>query len=231
MYTEVEFAIESQFIRQALDDSEPIADLQVNKQRVPYCQVRTKLIGICTRSLIGCMSIWDRALRLIGYCLLRNIICWKTGQLVSGLPDANRRTALQPLAGKWRHFATVRGWCSRLLAFHTSDSRRGRSRIYACGNSCPTMPLIGGFSRGSPVSPILAFRRSSTLTSLHPHFSTLPKYYLEGYRWLLTPHPSPERTALSLRLLNPLLSIVNFLGNLPKWRRLVRVLHIGPAHL
>ncbi|KAJ8868666.1 hypothetical protein PR048_030205 [Dryococelus australis] len=39
MYTEVDFSIGSQFIRHALDDSEPIADLQGNKWRVPYCQV------------------------------------------------------------------------------------------------------------------------------------------------------------------------------------------------
>ncbi|KAJ8878094.1 hypothetical protein PR048_022561 [Dryococelus australis] len=31
------------------------------------------------------------------------------------------------------------------------------------------MPLIGGFSRGSPVSPAFAFRRRSILNSLHPH--------------------------------------------------------------
>ncbi|KAJ8878498.1 hypothetical protein PR048_019076 [Dryococelus australis] len=40
-------------------------------------------------------------------------------------------------------------------------SRRGRSRIFARG----TMPLAGRFSRGSPVSPALAFHRCSILTS------------------------------------------------------------------
>ncbi|KAJ8866142.1 hypothetical protein PR048_033666 [Dryococelus australis] len=35
--------------------------------------------------------------------------------------------------------------------------------------SCRTMPLVGGFSRGSPVSPALSFRCCSILTSLHPH--------------------------------------------------------------
>ncbi|KAJ8877999.1 hypothetical protein PR048_022462 [Dryococelus australis] len=38
VYTEVTFAIGSQLIRNAQDDSEPIADLQRNKHRVPYCQ-------------------------------------------------------------------------------------------------------------------------------------------------------------------------------------------------
>ncbi|KAJ8886795.1 hypothetical protein PR048_013007 [Dryococelus australis] len=33
---------------------------------------------------------------------------------------------------------------------------------------CRTMPLVGGFSRGFPVSPTLAFRRCSILNSLHP---------------------------------------------------------------
>ncbi|KAJ8876123.1 hypothetical protein PR048_024032 [Dryococelus australis] len=32
--------------------------------------------------------------------------------------------------------------------------------------SCRTMPLVGGFSRGSPVSPTLSFRRCSILTSI-----------------------------------------------------------------
>ncbi|KAJ8873818.1 hypothetical protein PR048_024654 [Dryococelus australis] len=38
VYTEVDFAIGSQFVRHALDDSEPIADLQGNNKRVPCCQ-------------------------------------------------------------------------------------------------------------------------------------------------------------------------------------------------
>ncbi|KAJ8886299.1 hypothetical protein PR048_012510 [Dryococelus australis] len=39
VYTEVTFAIESEFIRHALDDSAPIADLQENKRQIPYCQM------------------------------------------------------------------------------------------------------------------------------------------------------------------------------------------------
>ncbi|KAJ8894902.1 hypothetical protein PR048_000209 [Dryococelus australis] len=35
--------------------------------------------------------------------------------------------------------------------------------------SCRTIPLAAGFSRGSPVSPALAFQRRSILTLLHPH--------------------------------------------------------------
>ncbi|KAJ8871390.1 hypothetical protein PR048_027707 [Dryococelus australis] len=39
VYTEVTRAIGSQFIRHALDDSTPIADLQSNTKRIPYCQI------------------------------------------------------------------------------------------------------------------------------------------------------------------------------------------------
>ncbi|KAJ8867352.1 hypothetical protein PR048_031153 [Dryococelus australis] len=35
--------------------------------------------------------------------------------------------------------------------------------------SCRTSPLVGGFSRGSPISPALAFRHCSILTSRHAH--------------------------------------------------------------
>ncbi|KAJ8885902.1 hypothetical protein PR048_012108 [Dryococelus australis] len=39
IYTEVTLAIGSEPIRHALDDSAPIADLQGNKKRIPYCQM------------------------------------------------------------------------------------------------------------------------------------------------------------------------------------------------
>ncbi|KAJ8886129.1 hypothetical protein PR048_012338 [Dryococelus australis] len=39
VYTEVTFAIGSQFIRHALDDSAPTADLQENNKRIPYCKM------------------------------------------------------------------------------------------------------------------------------------------------------------------------------------------------
>ncbi|KAJ8866258.1 hypothetical protein PR048_032101 [Dryococelus australis] len=37
---------------------------------------------------------------------------------------------------------------------------------FRMGESCQTMPLVGGFSRGSPVPPSLSFRRRSILTSI-----------------------------------------------------------------
>ncbi|KAJ8885937.1 hypothetical protein PR048_012143, partial [Dryococelus australis] len=39
VYTEVTFATGLEFIRHALDDSAPIADLRGNKKRIPYCQM------------------------------------------------------------------------------------------------------------------------------------------------------------------------------------------------
>ncbi|KAJ8870958.1 hypothetical protein PR048_027260 [Dryococelus australis] len=41
--------------------------------------------------------------------------------------------------------------------------------------SCRTKPLVGGFSRVSPVSPALSFRRCSIITSLHLHRLPRPR--------------------------------------------------------
>ncbi|KAJ8894261.1 hypothetical protein PR048_006873 [Dryococelus australis] len=40
----------------------------------------------------------------------------------------------------------------------------GRLPDFCMRESCRTMPLVGGFSRGSPVSPVLSFRRCNILT-------------------------------------------------------------------
>ncbi|KAJ8867115.1 hypothetical protein PR048_032978 [Dryococelus australis] len=48
------------------------------------------------------------------------------------------------------------GIVDRLLALHLGEPNS------IPGGSCRTMPLVGGFSRGYPVSPALAFRRRST---------------------------------------------------------------------
>ncbi|KAJ8866586.1 hypothetical protein PR048_032445 [Dryococelus australis] len=45
------------------------------------------------------------------------------------------------------------------------QSPAGSQDFLMC-ESCRTMPLVGGFSRGSPVSPALSFRRCSILTSI-----------------------------------------------------------------
>ncbi|KAJ8885985.1 hypothetical protein PR048_012191 [Dryococelus australis] len=54
VYTEVTLAIGSEFIRHALDDSTPIANLQGNKKRIPYCKMwgntgagNSQLTNIC----------------------------------------------------------------------------------------------------------------------------------------------------------------------------------------
>ncbi|KAJ8870168.1 hypothetical protein PR048_029181 [Dryococelus australis] len=50
-----------------------------------------------------------------------------------------------------------------LVASHLGDPGSISGRVTA--ESCRTMPLVGGFSRGSPVSPAISFRRCSILTS------------------------------------------------------------------
>ncbi|KAJ8898280.1 hypothetical protein PR048_003640 [Dryococelus australis] len=48
---------------------------------------------------------------------------------------------------------------------------------FRMGESCRTMPLVGGFCRGNPVSPVLSFRRCFMLTSLHRHRLPRPCCY------------------------------------------------------
>ncbi|KAJ8870337.1 hypothetical protein PR048_029358 [Dryococelus australis] len=69
-------------------------------------------------------------------------------------------------------------FCCR-LTFHASSFARKSSPGSLSGfrkwEPCRTMPLVGGFSRGSPASPALAFRRCSILTSFHPHRISRPR--------------------------------------------------------
>ncbi|KAJ8871087.1 hypothetical protein PR048_027391 [Dryococelus australis] len=56
-----------------------------------------------------------------------------------------------------------------LLASHQGDSGSIPGRVtpdLRKWESCRTIPLVGGFSRGSPVSPAPSFRRHSVLTSI-----------------------------------------------------------------
>ncbi|KAJ8873916.1 hypothetical protein PR048_024752 [Dryococelus australis] len=87
-----------------------------------------------------------------------------------------------PLQGKRTRFAlggrrvvslntinTIKSDYSRLtwvnwVRFEAGSLPHSRTR-----ETCRTMQLVGGFSRGSPVSLALAFRRCSILTSLHLH--------------------------------------------------------------
>ncbi|KAJ8866268.1 hypothetical protein PR048_032111 [Dryococelus australis] len=52
----------------------------------------------------------------------------------------------------------------------------GRSApvFYASGNRAERCRWSGGFSRGSPVSPALSFRRCSVIASFHPHRLSIP---------------------------------------------------------
>ncbi|KAJ8898435.1 hypothetical protein PR048_003795 [Dryococelus australis] len=56
------------------------------------------------------------------------------------------------------------GQAVSLLASHQGEP--GSLPNFRMWESCRTIPLAGGFSRGSPVCPALSFRRSSILTSV-----------------------------------------------------------------
>ncbi|KAJ8876083.1 hypothetical protein PR048_023992 [Dryococelus australis] len=73
-------------------------------------------------------------------------------------------------------FSSIRGIAvaERLDCSPPTKANRVRSPAQSPLNFCKwesyrTMPIFGGFSRGSSVSPNLAFRRCSILTSVHPH--------------------------------------------------------------
>ncbi|KAJ8881096.1 hypothetical protein PR048_017569 [Dryococelus australis] len=82
-------------------------------------------------------------------------------QLLANCPPARRPARTNgpgPVVRRRRALA-----CSRA-------NRRGRSLPdFRMWESCRTMPLVGGFSRGFPVSTALLIRRYSILTSFQPH--------------------------------------------------------------
>ncbi|KAJ8874606.1 hypothetical protein PR048_025472 [Dryococelus australis] len=59
--------------------------------------------------------------------------------------------------------------CSPLTKNIGVQSPAGSFSDFRKRESCRMMPLVGGFSRGPPFSPALAFRRCSILTSFDPH--------------------------------------------------------------
>ncbi|KAJ8872316.1 hypothetical protein PR048_025920 [Dryococelus australis] len=159
----VDFVIGSQFIRQALDDSEPIAELQVNKGALkvgwtPASKVKKRRSDTGdTNTHAQCLIAPTRkACGVSGVTLY----CKRNG---AGFPF------------KLRSYVVVRP-----LASHQgeSDSILGRVAPGFCmWGSCRTMKLVGGFSRGSPVLPSLAFRCYSVLISLHPQRLSKPRCY------------------------------------------------------
>ncbi|KAJ8885885.1 hypothetical protein PR048_012091 [Dryococelus australis] len=66
---------------------------------------------------------------------------------------------------------------------HSPPTQANRARFPVLGSlpdsrmweSCRTMPLFAGFSRGSSVSPALVFRCCFILTSLRPHRLSIPR--------------------------------------------------------
>ncbi|KAJ8883185.1 hypothetical protein PR048_015025 [Dryococelus australis] len=59
--------------------------------------------------------------------------------------------------------------CSPTTKVNRVESAAGSLPDFSKRESCRTIPLVGEFSRGSAVSPALAFRRCSILISFHPH--------------------------------------------------------------
>ncbi|KAJ8896107.1 hypothetical protein PR048_001449 [Dryococelus australis] len=67
----------------------------------------------------------------------------------------------------------------RLLASHQGELSSIPGRVAPdfsqVGIIPRTMPLLGGFSQGSPVSPALVFRRCSIFFSFHPYWLSKPR--------------------------------------------------------
>ncbi|KAJ8897788.1 hypothetical protein PR048_003138 [Dryococelus australis] len=92
-----------------------------------------------------------------------------------GIDDFLQTHPLNPLDGKKRGAAMIR------TGF---DYRRHNPRFSHVGNRCRTMPLVGGFSRGSPVSSVHAFRCCSIPISIHPIRLSRPRQQAVCYRGL-----------------------------------------------
>ncbi|KAJ8872687.1 hypothetical protein PR048_026300 [Dryococelus australis] len=93
----------------------------------------------------------------IGLSSTQPVIVKGRGQLL----DLVRRC---PTSGRTYAASTIMYRQSRRVL-----SPAGSPPYFRMWESCLTIPLVGGFSRGSPVLPALTFRLCSTLTSLRPH--------------------------------------------------------------
>ncbi|KAJ8866421.1 hypothetical protein PR048_032264 [Dryococelus australis] len=65
--------------------------------------------------------------------------------------------------------------CSPSTIANRVQSPAGSRPDFRTWESCWTMPLVGGFSRGSPVSSVLAFQRCSILTSFRLSWLSRPR--------------------------------------------------------
>ncbi|KAJ8870358.1 hypothetical protein PR048_029379 [Dryococelus australis] len=132
VYTEVDFAIGSQFIRHALDDSDSnsrLAKKQVASAILPGVELRFSLshqvsLICCQYNTCGFKSDVDVYLRQL----------WT--ELSEGTP-------------------AVRLPCEQNRYIHANRVRfpAGSPMGFRMWESCRTMPLVSGFPRGSPVSP------------------------------------------------------------------------------
>ncbi|KAJ8893884.1 hypothetical protein PR048_006485 [Dryococelus australis] len=166
MYTEITFAIGSEFIIHTLDDSAPIADLQSNKKRIPYfqmwddtratvneqsseerrlrCSYRQPPLSEILRHSLDLFDIYNR----ISLCPRHQV--WSLGYSVT----KHRPTSADSTAHNYLNGATV----AELLD-HSPPTKAiqvqspAGSPDLCMWESCRT--LVGGFSRGYPVSPPL----------------------------------------------------------------------------
>ncbi|KAJ8866393.1 hypothetical protein PR048_032236 [Dryococelus australis] len=122
-------------------------------------------------SLVDCESAWERDLSVIVPCPLRKIRYWSGRRLTNKLPGTDWRTVFRrvtPFCWRARPDIAVKAAVSPLynavlraerLAFlppikaNRVQSPAGPPPGFPMWKSCRTMPLVGGFSRGSPVYP------------------------------------------------------------------------------
>ncbi|KAJ8885868.1 hypothetical protein PR048_012074, partial [Dryococelus australis] len=138
VYIQFTFAIGSQFIRNALDDFVSITDFQRNMKRIQYCQM------------------WGNTGTKANE---------KTSQvrLYKGLNTLEDSEPIADFQGKKKRIPYCQMWGNTGATANEQTSEHGLVRKW---ESCRTMPSVGGFSRGSPVSCSPSFRRRSIFTSI-----------------------------------------------------------------
>ncbi|KAJ8875863.1 hypothetical protein PR048_023766 [Dryococelus australis] len=97
--------------------------------------------------------------------------------------------------------AAVAEWlaCSPPNKANLVQSPAGSHPDFRMWESCSTMPLVGKFSRGSPVSPYLSFRCCSILTSIIILIGSQDLAQISS--------PNPHVSTWSVKLLNPVPSL------------------------
>ncbi|KAJ8874150.1 hypothetical protein PR048_024992 [Dryococelus australis] len=78
------------------------------------------------------------------------------------------RFVMRPMAHLTRATVAERLACSPPTKANWAQSPVGSLPDFRLWESCQTMPLVSGFSRGSPVYPALSFRRCSMFVSITP---------------------------------------------------------------